>query len=159
MVVAPADGDGHIHVVGGDIAGLSHLAIACSQEIGGVAQIIAAPGVGAGQAFSAFGVENIIIAGARINAERTGADFDHGLQARGAVVSGGFHAQRLDKARVAFVEHCLHLRIKSVSIEAGDIGHQKRADHGHQRSDQQQHNQHQLQMQASQHRCTTVLSR
>ena len=94
--------------------------------------MLAAACVGTGQTFAGFGVQNIVVAAAHIDAEGAGVCFDHVLQTGNAVALRGFGAQRIDEIGVALVKHLFHLFVKRIGIEAGNICHQERADHRHQ---------------------------
>lgn len=96
----------------------------------------------AAEAFAARGVENVVVAAARVDAERTGIGLEHGLHDRHAALLRGLGAQGVDEVGVALAEGLAHLRVEVVNVEVGHAGHQERAHHRHERGDEQQHDEH-----------------
>ena len=141
-VVAAGDGDGNVHVAGRDVALVADLSVAGGEEIRGLLELFAAELVARGEAFAARGVENVVVAAARVDAERTGIGLEHGLHDRHAALLRGLGAQGVDEVGVALAEGLAHLRVEVVNVEVGHAGHQERAHHRHERGDEQQHDEH-----------------
>ena len=101
--------------------------------------------------FAILCVEDIVVTVARVDAQRTGGGLEYGLQARSAVLLRGLFAQCIDESGVGFAKRFVHLLVEVVDIKVRDAGHQKRADHRHQGGDEQQHDHHELHVQAAEH--------
>ena len=149
-VVAAGDGDRHIHVAGGKVAVVAHLAVACGKNVFRLLQGVGAVVAGS-KHLAGLRIEDVVVAVARIDAERAGGGLQHGLQAHRAVLLRAFLAQRADEVGIGLAEHLAHLLVEIVNVEVGDAGHQKCADHRHQGGDEQQHDHHKLHMQAAKH--------
>ena len=152
-VVTAEDGDGHIHVVGGDIAFIAYGGgvLPCNRVPGGQKVGGLLPGqVGglgaAGQKAACGAVQHIVVPGAVVDAQHTGIDLHDLLNTLGAVRLSGGAAEIRHKLPAVRAEGTAHLLIKAVDIETGDAGGQERAYHRHQGCDQQQEDQRQLHM-------------
>ena len=152
-VVTAEDGDGHIHVVGGDIAFIAYGGdvLPCDRVPGGQKVGGLLPGqVGglgtAGQKAACGAVQHIVVPGAVVDAQHTGIDLHDLLNTLGAIRLGGGAAKVCHKFPAVRAEGTAHLLIKAVDIETGDAGGQERAYHRHQGCDQQQEDQRQLHM-------------
>ena len=150
-VVPAKDGDGHVHIVGGDVALVAYRAavlgrhgVPGGQQVGGLL-----PGQGggfgaAGQEGSGGAVQNIVVPGPVVDAQHTGVDLQDLLDASGTVrLFGGAAEVRHERPAVS-AKGAAHLLVEGVDIKAGDAGGQKRAHHCHQRRDEQQEDQRQL---------------
>ena len=153
-VVAAGNGNGDVHVVCGDVALVADASVAGGENVLRLFKGLAAF-ITAGEKRAGSGVEDVVVAVAPVNAERTGIGLDHSLNALHAVLLRSLRAERVDKGGVALAERLAHLRVKVVNIEACDTGHQKRADHRHQGRDEQQQDHDQLYVQTAKHkRCS-----
>ena len=157
-VVAAPDGHGHVHVVGGDVALVAHGGLVSADDgVPGGEQVGALlPGQGAllggpGQVSAGGAVQHKVVPGAVVNAQLTGLHVNHIFQQPGAVLLGGGAAEVGDEIPLLRAEHAVHLLVEGVDEKAGDAGGQKRAHHGHQGRDEQQHDQRQLHMQTAEH--------
>ena len=152
-VVTAEDGDGHIHVVGRNIAFVAYGGgvLPCNrvpggQKVGGLlpGQV---GGLGAASQKAACGaVQHIVVPGAVVDAQHTGIDLHDLLNTLSAVRLSGGAAEVRHKLPAVRAEGTAHLLIKAVDIETGDAGGQERAYHRHQGCDQQQEDQRQLHM-------------
>ena len=167
-VVPAGDGDGDIHVAGGDVALVAHhvrtggdAALGGQQVGGGLEAVEALLAVGTGQKCAGVPVQDVVVAGVGVQAQIPGLDLDHLLELFCAVLLGGLPAQGVDEGGVGGIgvaKYALHLLVKLVNVKAGDAGHHERAHYGHQGRNEQQHNEHQLHMQAAEHRDLPPLS-
>ena len=111
---------------------------------------------------SGVAVQHKIVPGAVINAQRTGIGVQHVPNLLCAVFRSRGAAQIRHELPLIHTEDAVHLLVKSVDIEAGYAGGQKRAHHRHQGRNQQQENQRQLHMQAAEqeaHRLSAMFSK
>jgi len=152
-VVTAEDGDGHIHVVGRDIAFIAYgRGVLSGNRVPGGQKISRLlPGqVGglstAGQKAACGAVQHIVVPGAVVDAQHTGIDLHDLLNTLSAVWLSGGAAEVRHKLPAVRAEGTAHLLIKAVDIETGDAGGQERAYHRHQGCDQQQEDQRQLHM-------------
>ena len=157
-IVAPYDGDGYIHVVGGDVAAVSHPgAVPLRYGVPGGEQVCRLfPGERRGvcravQVGAALSVQNKVVPGAVVDAQGAGTALQHLLEPGGSIRLSGPGPEGGDIAVAVVAEHGVDLFIKGVDIEAGDAGGQERAHHRHQRGDEQQQDQRQLHVQAAEH--------
>ena len=155
-IVAAQDGDGHIHVVGGDIAFIAHQSgvvlghgVPGGQKVGGLFPGQALLAGGAAEKAAGVAIQNEVVAAAVIDAQLAGVGLHQLLQLFGSVLMGGLGPQVRHEVPVILTEDVGHLLVKRVDIEAGDAGGQKGAHHCHQRCDEQQQDQHQLHVQAA----------
>ena len=152
-VVTAEDGDGHIHVVGRDIAFIAYgRGVLSGNRVPGGQKISRLlPGqVGglstAGQKAACGAVQHIVVPGAVVDAQHTGIDLHDLLNTLSAVWLSGGAAEVRHKLPAVRAEGTAHLLIKAVDIETGDAGGQERAYHRHQGCDQQQEDRRQLHM-------------
>ena len=152
-IVTAEDGDGHIHVVGGDITFIAYGGgvLPCNrvpggQKVGGLLTRQIGGFGAAGQKAAGGTVQHIVVPGAVVDAQHTGIDLQDLLNTLGAIRLGGGAAKVRHKFPPVRAEGTAHLLIKAVDIETGDAGGQERAYHRHQGCDQQQEDQRQLHM-------------
>ena len=105
---------------------------------GGTVQIVASDAV-----------QHEVVPGAVVDTQLTGPDFQHLLDEGGAIGLGGAAAQVRYEGLLVLAEYAVDLLVEGVDIEAGHTGGQEGTHHRHQGCDQQQQDQHQLHMQAS----------
>ena len=146
---ASLNGDRHIHIRGAGIAGIALLALEGGGEIGGDIQL-AAGVIRGGEAGGGLPIQNIVVAGAAVYAQRTHIAAEDGLDLFGGIglslLRGGHVTDKL------FIgENGGHVGVEFVQIKHGDGVHQERAYHRHQRHDEQHHDEHQLHMERAKH--------
>ena len=160
-VLPAGDGDGGVHIVGGDIALVAHCVRAIGDAVAGGEEVLsglealeALLVVASGEERAGAAIQDIVVAGAGVEPQVAGLGLDHPLDGLKAVGLGGLQAQGVDKGGVGGIgaaEDGVHLLVELVDEKAGDIGDHEGAHHRHQGGDQQQHDKDQLHMKAAKH--------
>ncbi|SCH64443.1 Uncharacterised protein [uncultured Clostridium sp.] len=150
-LVPPVDGDGQVHIIGGQIALIPHLVglqpgIQGKIQVLGIFQYLVLP-LRSHQAHS-IAVQDIQLAVAPVHPQHADIGVQHiGHSLRTVLLIRSFGGQVGHQAGVA--EHVGHLAIKILQIKGGHRVDQEGPHHHHQGQDQQHHDHDQLHMQTT----------
>ena len=151
-VPPPGDGNGGIHVVGGDTAVKALFPQQGGGDVGGDGDAALRRVGGTAQTAPGYAVQHKEIAVSPVYPQnaRVGGQhlFQHGC---GVLVVLGDGLKIPHEVCVILAKGVGELLIKVVDIVAGDGIHQKRADHHHERHDEQHHDEHQLDVKIAAH--------
>ena len=146
------DGDGGVHVVGGDAAVQPRFPQQGLGDVGGDFNPSLRGGDGPVQAAAGGPVQHIIVAVAAVHPQHARVGGQHlAHHGRAVLVLFCDGLEVPDEVHVGLAEGVGDLLVELVDIVAGDRVHEERAHHYHQRHDQQHHDEHQLDMQAAAH--------
>ena len=149
---APGDGDGGVHIIGGDAAVEAGRPQQGGGDIGGDGDASLRWDGGAAQAAPGGPVQHEKVAVAPVYPQDAGVSGQHlAHHGRAVLLARGGGLEVSDEVGVVRAESVGDLLVKVVDIVAGDRIHQKRAHHHHQRYDEQHHDKHQFNVQVAAH--------
>ena len=165
-VVPPEDGDGGVHVVGGDVADVPDARLVPAQdgvsggeEVGALLPGHGALGGGAVEIGPRLPVQDEVVPGAVVDAKLSGGKLHHVVDPVGAVVLGGLAPEGGDELPLVRAEDAVDLLVEGVGEEVGDVDGQEGPHHRHEGGNEQQEYQRQLHVQAAEHGGASFLKR
>ena len=141
-VAAAEDGDGGVHIVGGDVADVADAGlippedgVPGGEKIGALLPGHGAFVGGAAQVSAGGAVQDEVVSAAVIDAQPSGGGVHHLLNTQRAVLLGGLAPEGGDEFPLVRAEDAVDLLIEGVGKEAGDVDGQESSHHHHQGGD------------------------